>query len=46
MAEQGQGKKLDVDVFYSDKVKSPNQDEIQLYRFLTHHRRIIKFWRQ
>ena len=33
MAEQGRDKELEVDFFYSDKVKSLNQDEIQSYRF-------------
>ena len=33
MAEQGWDKELDVDFFYSDKVKPPNHNEIQLYRF-------------
>ena len=43
MAEQKQDEELDVDFFYSDKVKSLNQDEIQSYRFQIHHQRIIKF---
>ena len=46
MAEQARDEELDMDFFYSDKVKSPNQDEIRSYRFLTHHQRIIKFWKQ
>ena len=29
MAEQGRDEELDVDFFYSDKVKSLNQDEIR-----------------
>ena len=33
MAEQGRDEELDVDFFYSDKVKPHNHDEIQLYRF-------------
>ena len=32
-AEQGRDEELDVDFFYSDKVKSLNQDEIRSYRF-------------
>ena len=31
MAEQGWDEVLDVDFFYSDKVKPPNQDIIWLY---------------
>ena len=33
MAEQVRDEELDVDFFYSDKVKPPNQDEIQLHQF-------------
>ena len=33
MAEQGRDEELDVDFFYSDKVKSLNQDEIWSYQF-------------
>ena len=33
MAEQEQDEELDVDFFYSDKVKSLNQDEIRSYQF-------------
>ena len=33
MAEQGRDEELDVDFFYSDKVKPPNHDKIWSYRF-------------
>ena len=43
MAEQGQDKQLDVNFFYPDKVKPPNQNEIRSYQFLTYRWQIINF---
>ena len=33
MAKQAWDEELDMDFFYSDKVKPPNQDEFQSYQF-------------